>query len=82
MARKWKANVEYAHNMKRQWTISFLDVRYKPKQNVSPGTIAAYILHWNVCQDHDVEVIDKWYEHKPESVTHNKDSKITIMCDM
>ena len=25
---KWKANVECAHNMKRQWTISFLDVRY------------------------------------------------------
>ena len=25
---KWKAIVECAHNMKRQWTISFLDVRY------------------------------------------------------
>ena len=31
---------------------------------------AAY-LHCNICQDHDIEVIDKWYEHKPESVTHN-----------
>lgn len=36
---------------------------------------AAAYLHWNICQDHDIEVIDKWYEHKPESVTHNKDSK-------
>ena len=43
---------------------------------------AAAYLHWNICQDHDIEVIDKWYEHKPESVTHNKDSKITIMWDM
>ena len=25
---KWKTNVECAHNMKRQGTISFLDVRY------------------------------------------------------
>ena len=79
MARKWKANVECAHNIKRQWTISFLEVRYYPKQNISPGTIK---LHWNICQDHDIKVIDKWYEHKPESVTHNKDSKITIMWDM
>ena len=29
-----------------------------------------------------MEVIDDWYEHKPESVTHNKDRKITIMWDM
>ena len=43
---------------------------------------AAAYLHWNICQDHDIAVIDKWYEHKPESVTHNKDSKITIMWDM
>ena len=42
---------------------------------------AAY-LHWKICQDHDSEVIEKWYEHKPESVTHNKDSKITIMWDL
>ena len=27
-------------------------------------------------------VIDKWLEHKPESVTHNNDSKIIIMWDM
>ena len=42
---------------------------------------AAAYLHWNIYQDHDIEVIDKWYEHKPESVTHNKDEKITIMWD-
>ena len=38
---------------------------------------AAAYLHWNICQDHDIAVIDK-----PESVTHNKDSKSTIMWDM
>ena len=43
---------------------------------------AAAYLHWNICQDHDIEVMDKWYEQKPESVTTNKDSKITIMWDM
>ena len=43
---------------------------------------AAAYVHWNICQDHDVKVIDKWYEHKPESVTPNKDGKITIMWDM
>ena len=43
---------------------------------------AAPYLHWNICQDNDIEVTDKLYEHKPESVTHSKDSKITIMWDM
>ena len=43
---------------------------------------AAAYLHRKICQDHDIEVIDKWYEQKPESVTHNKDSKFTIMWDM
>ena len=43
---------------------------------------ATAYLHWNICQDHNIEVIDKWYEHKPESVTHVKDSKITIMWDI
>ena len=43
---------------------------------------AAAYLHWNICQDHDIEAIDKWYEHKPQSVRHNKYSKITIMWDM
>ena len=42
---------------------------------------AAAYFHWKICQDHDSEVIETWYEHKPESVTHNKDSKITIMWD-
>ena len=36
MASKWRANAEYVHNMKRQWTILYLDVRYKPQP---PGTI-------------------------------------------
>ena len=25
---------------------------------------------------------DKWYQHQPETVTHNKDNNITIMWDM
>ena len=49
---------------------------------ISTDDKAAAYLHCNICQDHDIEVTDKWYEHKPESVTHNKDSKITIMWDI
>ena len=43
---------------------------------------AATYIHCNICQDHDIEVIDKWYEHKSESVTYSKDSKNIIMWDM
>ena len=43
---------------------------------ISKHDKAAVYRHWNICQDHDIEVIDEWYEHKPESVTHSKDSKI------
>ena len=49
---------------------------------ISTDDKASAYLHCNICQDHDIEVTGKWYEHKPESVTHNKDSKITIMWDI
>ena len=49
---------------------------------ISRHNKAAAYLHWNVFQDHHIEVIDKWYEHKPQSVRHKKESKITIMWDM
>ncbi|CAH3147897.1 unnamed protein product, partial [Porites lobata] len=29
-----------------------------------------------------IEITDKWYEHEPETVIHNKDNNITIMWDM
>ena len=35
-----------------------------------------------VCVDHDIEIADKWYQHAPETVMHNKDNNITIMWDM
>ena len=41
MASKWRANAEYVHNMKRQWTTLNLDVRYKPKQEISRHNTAA-----------------------------------------
>ena len=31
-------------------------------------------LHWSICKDHDIEITDKWYEHEPETVTHNRDN--------
>ena len=39
-------------------------------------------LHWSICKDHDIEIIQKWYEHKPETLMNNKDNNITIMWDM
>ena len=29
---------------------------------------AAAYLHWRICQDYDIEVTNRWYEHKPETV--------------
>ena len=61
--------------------VSGCEVLAKTEYTSRHDQAAAY-LHWNTCQDHDIELIDKWYEHKPRSVTRNKDSKITIMWDM
>ena len=49
---------------------------------ISRHNNAAAYLHWSICKDHDIEITDKWYEHEPETVTHNKDNNITIMWDM
>jgi len=39
-------------------------------------------LHWRICKDHDIEIADKWYELKPETMMHNKDNNNTIRWDM
>ncbi|CAH3030598.1 unnamed protein product, partial [Porites evermanni] len=49
---------------------------------ISRHNNAAAYLHWSICKDHDIEIADKWYEHEPETVIHNKDNNITIMWDM
>ena len=49
---------------------------------ISRHNNAAAYLHWSICKDHDIEITDKWYEHEPETVMHNKDNNITIMWDM
>ena len=28
---------------------------------------AAAYLHWNISKEYDIEVTNKWYEHKPET---------------
>ena len=48
------------------------------RDNNNNNKPAAY-LHWSICKDHDIEITDKCYEHKPETVMHNKDNNITIM---
>ncbi|CAH3177886.1 unnamed protein product, partial [Porites lobata] len=49
---------------------------------ISRHNNAAAYLHWSICKDHDMEITEKWYEHEPETVIHNKDNNITIMWDM
>ena len=44
--------------------------------------IIIIIIHRSICKDHDIEITDKWYEHEPETVMHDKDNNITIMWDM
>ena len=41
---------------------------------------AAAYIHWKACQHYNVEVPDRWHEHKPETVTENEE--ITILWDM
>ena len=35
--------------------------------------IIIIIIHWSICKDHDIEITEKWYEHEPETVMHNKE---------
>ncbi|RMX58423.1 hypothetical protein pdam_00019697 [Pocillopora damicornis] len=32
--------------------------------------------HQKLPGDHDIEITDKWYQHEPKTVTHNKDKNI------
>ncbi|CAH3171077.1 unnamed protein product [Porites lobata] len=61
--------------------VSGCEVLAKTKYISRHNNAAAY-LHWSICKDHDIEITDKWYEHEPETVIHNKDNNITIMWDM
>ena len=57
--------------------MSGCEVLAKTEYISSHNNAVAY-LHWSICKDHDIEITDKWYEHEPETVMHNKDSNITI----
>ena len=52
------------------------------KKYISRHNNAAAYLHWSIRKDHDIKITDKWYQHEPETVVHNKDNNITIMWDM
>ena len=49
---------------------------------ISRHNNAAAYLHWSICKDHDLKITDKWYQHTPETVIHNKDNNLTITWDM
>ena len=58
--------------------VSEREVWAKTEYTSTHNKAAAY-LHWSICKDHDIEITDKWYKHKPATVMHNN---ITIMWDM
>ncbi len=41
--------------------------------------VAAYV-HWNICKNYNIEVVEKWYEHNPETVIDNGNT--TVIWDM
>ena len=69
------------HNETVDHIVSGCEVLAKTEYISRHNNAAAY-LHWSICKDHDIEITDKWYEHEPETVMHNKDNNITIMWDM
>ena len=42
-------------------------------------------IHWKLCEKHDFQRAQQWYEHEPDGVIENKGYKIlwdfTIQCD-
>ena len=61
--------------------VSGCEVLAKTEYIFRRNNAAAY-LHWSIYKDHDIEITDKWYQHAPETVMHNKGNNITIMWDM
>ena len=45
----------------------------------------AKLVHWKLCEKHNLKGKEKWYEHCPEGVAEDDDGKIigdiTIQCD-
>ena len=45
----------------------------------------AKLVHWKLCEKHNLKRKEKWYEHCPEGVAEDDDGKIigdiTIQCD-
>ena len=49
---------------------------------ISRNNNAATYLHWSICKNHNIEITDKWYKHKPATMIHNRQNNITIMLGM
>ena len=56
--------------------ISGIPELVKPDDLERHNKAAAYI-HWKICQHYSIEVPERWYKHKPETVTENKE--VTIL---
>ena len=49
---------------------------------ISMHNNAAAYLHWSIRNGHGIEITDKWYQHEPETLMHNKDNNVAIMWDV
>ena len=74
MASKWRVNAECTsqHEETVGHILSGCEVLARTEYTARHNKAAAY-LNWRICQDYDIEVTYKWYEHKPETVMHNTD---------
>ena len=47
-----------------------------------PGTVRhdrmGARVHWELCKKYNVEVVDKWYEHKPQITSRSEDGNVII----
>ena len=41
---------------------------------------AVVYMHWSICKQYNLLATEKWYDHKPNTVTEN--DEYTILCDI
>ena len=50
-----------------------------------PGTVrhdkVGARVHWELCRKYDVECSEKWFQHKPQSISKSRSGEVTIYWD-
>lgn len=51
-----------------------------------PGTVRhdrmGARVHWELCKKYNVKVVDRWYEHKPQTTSRSEDGNVIIHWDV